>query len=154
MSELTKSEKFFRRISYFTCYPLACRQQRLMADRTTYSKLDFLNRAQTYAIEPKIAEIVWARMILESSIVELTFKPKMEDLLGEDFGRHNEDIRDLVCELAVACDKTPEDWNIIDVDKLITIGDMLAYINQLPNEAANRRDKINRLPNEAGRSFL
>lgn len=104
-----------------------------MVDRTTYSKLDFINRAQTYAIEPRIAEVVWERMVLESSIVELTFKPKMEDLLGEVFGRHNEDIRDLVCELAVVCDKKPEDWNIIDVDNLITIGDVLAYINQLPN---------------------
>jgi hypothetical protein len=139
MSELTKSERFFRRISYFTCYPLACRQQRLMADRTTYSKLDFINQAQTYAIEPRIAEVVWARMVLESAIVELTFKPKMEDLLGEDFGRHNEDIRDLVCELAVVCDKKPEDWNSIDVDKLITIGDVIAYLNQLPTNQKSKQ---------------
>lgn len=104
-----------------------------MKERETYSKQDFLNDAEICGIDPALTEAVWQRMVLESVLVELEFKPKMEDLIDEDFGIHNEDIRDLVTELAIQCGKVPEEWNIIDVERLVTVKDIILYLNDLPN---------------------
>ncbi len=104
--------------------PFAGRQRRLMLERETYSKSDFVRH---FGVEADIAEEVWNTLSREA-VVE-GFKPMPQDHLIEVFGLADEDLDDLVLGLLqrFGC-RIPTPPETAEMPPVRNVGDVVAFI--------------------------
>lgn len=130
-NDVMATSSLFRRINYVLMYVFVRRQRQLMLDRANYQENNFVEELAKDCPSHQIASLIWSRIQEESDLIESDFKPKPEDILGKHFGIENEDVRDLVIDLAKACEKECPAWEEIEVEQIGTVRDLARFIFKL-----------------------
>ena len=122
--------KILHRLAGLLEWPLRHRQLKLMKNRSSYSKTQFIKDFDNCDAEREVAAKVSDALIKEVAVSE--FKPKPEDSLLEVFGLADEDLDDVVLDILTKCDcRIPSNSEIETMLPVNTVADLVKFVTLL-----------------------
>lgn len=123
----------FKRVNYVLMWPFVLRHKRMLKSRGGSKKEDFLGGFEGDDRIQIVASKVWDRMVSESPLLNREFKPDRFDLLGEDYGIENEDLRDLICDLSKDLSIKGISWRALEIDEIHSVNDLIDFLFEARN---------------------